>query len=301
MRSRITAIAMLVIAMCVSQAVADDPPTSDPQQDERAVIQQRAQSYVDAYNAKDMQALFAHWAPAGVYIDRASGQRVVGHEALKAAFQTELDSRQESRLEIAIEAIEFVSPSVAMEQGTSTITSPNAEPVTTGYSAVHVKRDGQWLIDRVSEREIVAPPSHYEQLKPLEWMIGDWTDQAGEGVVSTQCQWSRNNNFIIRSFTVAMAGAVEMAGLQIVGWDPATEQIRSWVFDSDGGFNQGVWEQTGDRWSVRQTATLPGGALASSTTLLTPLDDNTFTWQQVNRVVDGQLLPNLAEVVIRRN
>ena len=170
----------------------------------------------------------------------------------------------------------------------------------TRYSAVHVKRDGQWLIDRISEREIVAPPSHYEQLKELEWMIGDWTDQAGEGTVSTECHWARNNNFIIRSFTVSIAGTVEMAGMQIIGWDAATKQIRSWVFDSDGGVNQGVWKRTGDLWSVRQTATLPDGTLASSTSLLTPLDQNSFTWQQVNRVVGGELLPNLEEIVIER-
>ena len=76
-----------------------------------------------------------------------------------------------------------------------------------------------------------------------------------------------------------------MAGMQIIGWDEAKEQIRSWTFDSDGGFNQRAWEKAGERWSVQQTATLPDGTLASSTSLLTPLDENSFTWQQVSRVV----------------
>ena len=269
-------------------------------QDERAVIEQRAQSYAAAYNAKDLKGLIAHWSPEGVYIDRASGESVAGREALEKAFQEEIASRNKSRLEIAVETIEFVSPGVALEQGTSTIAPSDGQPLRTRYSAVHVKRDGKWLIDRISEGEIVAPPSHYEKLKELEWMIGDWIDQDDEGVVSTDCHWARNNNFIIRSFTVSIAEAVDMAGMQVIGWDPANKQIRSWTFDSDGGFNQGVWEKTANRWSVNQTATLPDGSIASSTSLLTPVDENSFTWQQVNRAVGGQLLPNLPETVIRR-
>lgn len=299
-QSSIRSVAMLAVALLAIPAIADDDSKQATSTDERTLIEQRAKSYAAAYNAKDLSALIAHWAPEGVYIDRASGERVAGHEALKKVFQDELASSKESRLEIAAETIELVSPGVALEQGTSTLTRPDGEPIVTSYSAVHVKRDGQWLIDRISEREVVVPPSHYEQLKPLEWMIGQWTDQADEGLVSTECHWARNNNFIIRSFTVSIAGGVDMAGMQIVGWDQAKKQIRSWTFDSDGGFNHGVWEKTADRWSVRQTATLPDGAMASSTSLLTPLDENSFTWQQVNRVVAGQLLPSLAEVVVRR-
>ena len=292
---------MLLMTLLALPVIADDKAEEETQPDERAAIEQRAKSYAAAYNAKDLKALVAHWSPEGVYINGASGQRVAGHDALEKDFQAELESRKESRLDIAVESIEFVSPGVALERGTSTITRPEGEPIVTSYSAVHVKRDGQWLIDRVSEREVVVPPSHYEQLKQLEWMIGNWADQAGEGVVSTECHWARNNNFIIRSFTVSISGAIDMAGMQVIGWDPAKKQLRSWTFDSDGGFNHGTWKKSGERWSVQVTATLPDGTLASSTSLLTPLDENSFTWQQVNRVVGGESLPNLAEVVVVRS
>jgi uncharacterized protein (TIGR02246 family) len=278
----------------------EEQAKEETESDQRAEIENRVQSYEAAYNAKDAQALSAHWTPDGAYIDRASGQRIVGRSSLEKAFQTEFESQPKSRLDVDVESIEFVSPNVAMEQGTSTLSNPDGEPMASSYSAVHVKRDGQWLIDRVSEQEIVTPPSHYENLKELEWMIGEWTDHAGEGSVSTECHWARNNNFIIRSFTVSVAGGVEMAGMQIIGWDPAQKQIRSWTFDSDGGFNQGVWSKVGESWSVQTTATLPDGTLASSTSLLKPSDENTFTWQQVNRIAGGQLLPNLEEVAVER-
>jgi uncharacterized protein (TIGR02246 family) len=278
----------------------DEQAKVEPESDQRAEIENRVPSYVAAYNAKDAQALSAHWTPDGVFIDRASGQRIVGRSSLEKAFQAEFQSQPQGRLDVAVESIEFVSPSVAIEHGTSTLSHPDGEPIVTSYSAVHVRRDGQWLIDRVSERENLTPPSQYENLKELEWMIGDWTDQAGEGVVSTECHWARNNNFIVRSFTVLVAGGVDMAGMQIIGWDPAKKQIRSWTFDSDGGFNQGVWSQVDESWIVQTNATLPDGTKGSSTSLLKPLNKNSYTWQQVDRVVGGQPLPSLQEVVIER-
>jgi hypothetical protein len=132
-------------------------------------------------------------------------------------------------------------------------------------------------------------------------MIGNWVDQAGKGVVATECHWARNNNFIIRSFTVSVGMSIDMAGMQIIGWDPARKQIRSWVFDSDGGFNEGTWQKVDGQWTVQTTATLPDGRRASSTSVMKPLDDNSFAWQQVNRVVDGELLPNIDEIVIVRS
>jgi uncharacterized protein (TIGR02246 family) len=291
---------ILVMALWALPAVADEATDRNTQQDAQAVIEQRAESYAAAFNAKDLDALIGHWTPDGVYIDRASGQQIVGRDALRKAFQDELAASKQSRLQIEVGAVDMISPGVAVERGTSTITNHKGESAATQYNAVHVKRDGQWLIDRISESEIIEPPSHYEQLKELEWMIGDWTDQDGEGIVTTECQWARNNNFVVRSFTVSIADELDMAGMQLIGWDPAKKQIRSWTFDSDGGFNHGVWKKSADRWSVQQLATLPDGTLASSTSLLTPIDDQTFTWQQVNRIVGGQLLPNLPETVIRR-
>jgi len=34
-----------------------------------------------------------------------------------------------------------------------------------------------------------------------------------------------------------------MAGMQIIGWGPAAKQMRSWVFDSDGGFGTVIWSK----------------------------------------------------------
>jgi hypothetical protein len=103
-----------------------------------------------------------------------------------------------------------------------------------------------------------------------------------------------------RSFAVVIGDQVDMSGMQIIGWDPVKNQIRSWVFDSDGGFGEGTWVHKDNRWIIQSTSTLADGGRASATNILTRIDDDTATWQSVNRSVDGELLPNVPEVPIVR-
>jgi hypothetical protein len=73
------------------------------------------------------------------------------------------------------------------------------------------------------------------------------------------------------------------------------------VFDSDGGFGEGLWTRKGNAWHIQATGTLPDGSKSSSVNIITRLDDNTFTWQSINRQAAGELLPNVDEVVVARH
>ena len=195
-------------------------------------------------------------------------------------------------------SIQFVSPNVAVEHGTARFVQPDQEPGVTEYSAVYVRRDGRWLLDRVTDEDTPVVLSHYEQLKELEWMVGSWVDQDEEATVVTECSWTRNNNFLTRAFTIRIRDRIDLAGMQIIGWDAATKQIRSWVFDSDGGFGQATWKKTGNRWNIHRSGVLPDGQKTSSVNVITYVDDNTCTIQSVSRMAGGELLPNIDEVTI---
>jgi hypothetical protein len=157
------------------------------------------------------------------------------------------------------------------------------------------------MIDRVSEVEVPPPPpSHYEQLKELEWMVGNWIDDNEGTLIETDCEWTKNRNFLTRSFTMSVGDEVQLSGMQIIGWDPANEQIRSWVFDSDGGFSQGTWSRKENRWFIKQVGTLADGGQSTATNIITKLDDDSFTWQSTDRTVDGEVLPNVEEALVKR-
>ena len=60
-----------------------------------------------------------------------------------------------------------------------------------------------------------------------------------------------------------------LEGWQIIGWDPIDERIRSWTFDSEGGFADGYFTREGSRWLLRETGVAPDGSRTGA--------DNTIT------------------------
>jgi uncharacterized protein (TIGR02246 family) len=271
------------------------------QAEDEAAIRKNAEVYVEAYNKRDAKAVAEMWSPDAVYTDPDTGDAAVGRDEIERLFTGTLANLGEGRIEVEVSSVKFMSTNVAVENGLVRIIRPNAEPEVTYYSAVNIRRDGKWLLDRVTEESpIVSPPSAYEQLKELEWMIGSWIDQDDEATIQTDCEWTKNQNFMTRSFAVVIDGQVDMAGMQIIGWDPVAKQIRSWVFDSDGGFAEGKWTRKGDRWLIAQAATLPDGRKSSAVNVLRRIDDNAFTWQSIQREIDGDVLPNVDEVLVVR-
>jgi uncharacterized protein (TIGR02246 family) len=276
------------------------------QAEDEAAIRKNDDAYVEAYNKHDAKALAEMWSPEAVYVDPETGEEAVGREEIEKEFADTFAGLKDAKLEIDVKSIRFLSPNVAIESGTARILRSNEEPDESIYSALFVKRDGKWLLDRVTEEQPPAPPapppSNYEHLKDLEWMVGSWidNDEDGQVTIQTDCDWAKNKNFMTRSFAVVIGGQVNMSGMQIVGWDPAAKQIRSWVFDSDGGFAEGKWTRKGNRWLIQQAGTLPDGSKSSAVNIMKQIDNDSFTWQSVQRSVNGDILPNVDEVTVVR-
>lgn len=291
----------LLIAGILGASVASawGADVGQPSADE-AAIRAAVEAYVNAFNKSDAKALAALWSPEAVYINPISGEQAIGREAIEEQFSAIFTGAKGSKLAAQTDSVRFVSPNVAVEQGTATVVRPDESPEESQYTAVYVKRDGKWLLDRVTEEEVPVVASNYEHLKELEWMIGTWVDEDDQSKIETTCAWTKNQNFITRSFTISIRDRIDMAGMQIVGWDPATKQIRSWVFDSDGGFGEGVWSRKDKSWYIHATGTTPDGKRTSAVNIITYVDDNTFTWQSIDRFADGEMLPNVDEIPVVR-
>lgn len=290
--------ASLTFAARVS--AADDTAPADLSADE-AAIRANCDKYVESYNRRDSRTMAAMWSPDAVYMDPDIDERIVGRDAIAKFFDNVFAGMEDADLKVTIDSIDFVSPNVAVEKGSAVVSYSAHDPEKTTYSAVHVKRDGQWMLDRVTEEEVPPPPpSHYEQLKELEWLVGSWIDSDDSATIQSEVEWTKNRNFLRRSFAVVIRDEVDMTGMQLVAWDAATKQIRSWVFDSEGGFAEATWKKNGDQWLIQNNATLADGGKATSLNILTYIDDNSFTWESVNREVDGELLPNVDAVLVVR-
>ena len=288
-------VALLLVASCpivVAQA--------DHAEDE-AAIRQAVQFYVASFNKGDAAAVAGHWSENGEWIN-PTGARIKGRKAIATEMAAYFAESRGQHIEVTDMTIRFLAPTVAVEEGTVRVTRAGAPPSDSTYIAVHVKQGGEWKMDSVRETAASRPrQSAYDKLEPLEWMVGTWVDRDEQGgSVETTCGWTKNKNFLLRSFSVRIEDRIDLQGTQVVGWDAANKRIRSWVFDSAGGFAAGVWTRDGDRWQVKSSQTLADGTKASSINIITPIDDDSFMWQSIGRETAGELQPNLGPVTIVR-
>ena len=242
------------------------------------------------------------WTEQGEIVNPA-GELAQGREQIQKQFADYFAAAKNAKLELADTKIELQSPSSAIETGLARVIVPDAEPSETKYKAVHIKTAAGWKIDSVRETEVeAAAPTHYEQLQDLAWLIGEWTDASEAVSIESSCRWSRNQNFLIQSFRVVAKEGVDFEGTQIIGWDPQAQAIRSWLFDSDGGFGSGRWTQGEGQWTVRTLQVLPDGRVGSATNVYELIDDTTIQYRSIGRQVEGELLPSVGPVkIVRKN
>ncbi len=265
-----------------------------------SAVRKEIASYLAAFNAHDARLTASHWTLEGVYVSQPDSERVAGREAIERDLETLFAEDTERKLALSTESIEFISPGVALERGKATVTTQAGETVASSYRTIYLKQGDRWLIDRVTEEIVPEVKSNYEKLKGLEWIIGNWVDPVDGKKVKIECSWTRNKNYISRAYTISAETETESSGLQIIGWDPKQKEIRSWLFDSSGTFVFGTWHQQQDRWVVPSVATFADGTTGSFTSIFKPLEDGNYTWQKVNQVIDGEILPNIDEVIISR-
>src|SRR5262249_27592669 len=132
-------------------------------------IRKAVQSYVAAYNGKDVEALMAHWANDAEFVDE-SGTSVTGRAALTALFKKTFTDRKDATLKVTIKSIRFVKPDVVVQDGMAT-TSTGDDSDASPFTAIWTRTDGKWLLARVQDLpgDDAADAGNYQYLKPLEW------------------------------------------------------------------------------------------------------------------------------------
>jgi len=192
------------------------------------------------------------------------------------------------------------SNDVVVEEGVATVASTRHGIERAHYVVVHVRQEGKWYRSSVRETTSATPQASNSQLHELAWLLGNWREENDLGSVEIDCTWIHEKRFLSRSFKVRGKDGYKLDGTQIVGWDPAAAVIRSWSFDSEGGFQQSVWTRDGDRWLVKVTAVLPDGSVGSEQLVMTHDDDGRMSTKVIQQQVSGQLLPGSEKVTLVR-
>jgi uncharacterized protein (TIGR02246 family) len=276
----------------------DQIEKADPK--EGAAIQKQGQAFVEAFQNGDAKGVAALWVEDGTYLP-LTGPKLQGRDAIAKAFTDFFARNKGLKVAIKSETLRFITPEVAVEEGVSEVFPPDGGPPSRArFSNIHVKKNGQWLLSRVKDSEF-TPPSNYGRLRGLEWAVGEWASDGSNGAVEhISLAWNDTRNFITGTFSTTVKNVSVGSAKKWIGWDPLARQVRSWSFDDSGAFGEGSWSQEGDKWVVKSSTVLPDGKKLTATYTIAPVNEDTITREARDRRVDGNALPDLKEVKLKR-
>lgn len=269
-------------------ALAALPARAATDSDEIAAL---GESFVQSFNNGDAAALAGAWQPDGVYTD-VDGRIFHGRAEIEKAFQQFFAASKGAQLRVDSDSLRLPAAGVAIEQGTSSVVAaPGQPPSRARYTNVFAKTDGKWLLADVQEAPFVAPDRSAE-LGALTPLLGDWVAQAKSGeTIRVSVAPAPGGNFVVIDRVILQKDAPVGGGTEWVAWDPSGKEIRSWSFESDGGFSQSTWKQDGAKWIVKSEATLRDGRKMSETQALDARPDGTLAISSSNTTVAGKSQP----------
>jgi uncharacterized protein (TIGR02246 family) len=285
-----------ITAYAVTES-AESPPTPNP--DEQA-IRQLSQQVVDAFNEGQVEALVAAFAPEGEIVDE-EGNTYQGSDQLVQVFSKFFEKFPGVKMTADITSIRLLGPGLAVEDGTRNVVTPDsAGKAATRYALMYVQRDGEWRIASAREFTADEEPTPHERLQSLAWLIGDWVDEDADSVVLMNCRWSEDKNFLFVEYTAKIQGRSAMKTSQRIAWDPLHRRIRSWTFDSDGGYGDAHWTSIPTGWVIKSSAVLPDGRTGSATLFVEPVDKDKFVMRGFDRIIGDESNDDYEVTIVRR-
>ncbi len=262
-------------------------------------VAQSAAAFEVAFNSGNAVAVAALWTEDGEYVDDG-GQSFKGRKAIQGEYERVFADGKDHKIRIVIDSLTLDGESTATEQGRAMLDpAPAGAPAFGSYTATHTKVNGKWLMSKVVDARIELPSS-YNFVADLDWLIGTWVaEEYGSKTVSV-CSWVANKSFVQRIYTVTTPDQITTSGVQMIGYNPQGRHVQSWNFSPDGGHAVGTWWPRENGWMAQMQGMSADGRSSSATVLLTRLDDNAYVWQSINRMFDGQSLPETDEVILKR-
>ena len=281
----------IAVALALTgSATAQDKQPSDAEKSARA----QSDAYVTAFNKADSKALASMYAEDAEYTTD-DGTVITGREAILKGLKDFFTKNKGAKLEVQINSARLLTPDVLVEKGLATVGDE-----TTRYLCTYIKKGNAWQISELTETELPPVNAAEVALGELSWLVGKWKDSGSGPSVEASVDWTKNQHFLRRSSKVTRENEDPLEATEVIGYDTASDQIRSWVFDSDGGFGEGTWKHDGNKWMITFTSTALDGTTSSAQHVVTYIDDKKFTWESINRQSRGEVLPNIDKIEVIR-
>ncbi len=259
---------------------------------DRSAVRARTREFLDALAKGNAGEAAAFWTPTGEYVRGDLTLR--GRANIGMAYAEHFKTKRPGTTAVEDESIRFLSDDTAVQEGVFVIKRPNpAETTRSDFSALMVRSGGKWLIGQL--RESPDAPS----LQELAWLVGTWKFPADGGEARMAVEWAEGKKYILCR-TLHGPDVRDITATQVLAVHPGTGAIQSWTFERDGSLGEAVWSRTDKGWAAKVKSVTADGEKVRATTTLTPVDENTFTFESTGRTVDGEKAPDIGPIKVTR-
>jgi uncharacterized protein (TIGR02246 family) len=258
-------------------------------------------AYVAAYNQKDAAKLVELFTPDGTLVD-SENVATRGREDIGREFAEGFAEQSDYTLQGKVDRIRLITPDVAQAEGVSRLISPKEANIANQFVVLLARQGDAWKI--VEIRDYPAPADSvtpYERLKELEWMVGEWADASEDVQVTSSVRWGQGRGYLVRDYSVHVKGEPTTSGLMIIAWDAQTQQIKSWIFNADGGRGEGSWTRASDnQWVVKAHGSTGDGRPTSATQVISLVNKDAVRTSSTDRVIGGEIARDIEDVIMVR-
>jgi uncharacterized protein (TIGR02246 family) len=294
MKSTISTLALSVLTTLTCWSQPAPSPAS------LTALARNAQEFVDSYNKADPEALAKHFLPEGEIV-LANGELVKGRGEIAEFYTTVFSGEAKPKGALEAGSVRFVTPGIAVEDGTFHVTLPSGEVISHYYTAVHVKQEnGSWLTASLrDELEDRAPAA--EKLLGLSWIVGDWMIEREGTRTLLSFSWSKEGPFIDGKALTEEAGEESISTTYRIGWDAHRKGFVSWGFDAQGGHSKAEWSPADNGWLLRASGVTADGETNQSTQQISPNPSlQSFDWSTRDHTLNGESQPDSVSRVVKR-
>lgn len=294
-----------ILGVVALQANWNEPTPLAPlasQQDKEKEVQAYLADVAATFNKHDAKAVSALFLPEGELVD-ADGNVLKTRAALETHYAEIFKTKPQSQLSVTNESLRVISDNLALYDGQALVKPSPQEPQRqTRFAAILSKQGNQWFIASIRDLEDIENSTEAikEKLQALNFLVGEWVQEGGNFKIHTNCRWSEDKLSLIQQFQITGSNLKELSGTQRIAWDPATEKIKSWTHDAQGGHAEALWTRSGDSWIVKSTGTNSDGDACSMTMVYQQAGNGRIDLHSRDRIIGDEVMPDVAATLVRK-
>ena len=297
MRQSILATAVALACLGFFWAAGIERVGAQSTSNDEAALRATVDAYSASFSTGDVNTIMNFWSPDADFTSD-NGDVTKGRDAIGKLFAASIAELKTGKSVLKIETIRFLTPDVAAMDGSVEFTPANGPMETNRFSSMWTRKNNRWII--ASARDLLEGEEHVADrgMKEMQWLAGEWTAQDRDTAIKLTVKPELDGKFAFAKFEIKNPKQT-ITIYQMLGFDPTEGGLRSWTFDSRGGFGETIWVRDGANWIGDMSVVLGTGQTGSSVNNMQMMGPNQFKWRATNREVEGQPIPD-SEITYNR-